>query len=416
MYKVYLRQAIELLKQNKFISTISITGTALAIMMVMVLIVVDQVKNANIAPESNRSEVLYVGKSKLTGKIHNSTHSGIMNFEQVELIKNKVKSASKISFSDGSMMDYLERTSRPKGSKVRTILDTRATDANFWDIFSFNFIAGKPFDQADFGSGLKKTVINESTARKLYGKSDVVGEQIIINTDEYTITGVVKDVSKVFKNAYAQAWIPYTSVTNYQDILNFEAVLLTDKMKIKDVEQEVRGIEQEYNLVNEEFNLELFGPYNHRDSQVNVWRFEENKRIATRRIIFLFSILLLIPAINLSGLSLSRVRRRMEEIGIRKSFGAKRHTILIQILYENFITSLLGGIIGLILSLIIVSLMKEWLLKATDASAIPLDALISLPILFSVMIASFLLNILSSGIPAWRAANTNIVDSLNRKK
>ncbi|WP_255412419.1 hypothetical protein [Dysgonomonas sp. Marseille-P4361] len=41
MYKVYFKQAIELLKQNKFISTISIAGTALAIMMVMVLIVVD---------------------------------------------------------------------------------------------------------------------------------------------------------------------------------------------------------------------------------------------------------------------------------------------------------------------------------------------------------------------------------------
>ena len=37
----------------------------------------------------------------------------------------------------------------------------------------------------------------------------------------------------------------------------------------------------------------------------------------------------------------------MAEIGIRKAFGAKRHVILIQVLYENLITTLIGGVIGL---------------------------------------------------------------------
>lgn len=416
MYKVYFKQAIELLKQNKFISTISIIGTALAIMMVMVLIVVDQVKNANIAPENNRSELLYINRSKLTGKKHNTTRNGNLDFEEIELIKNKVKSAAKVSFSDGFMMDFIERTSRTKDSKVRTILDTRATDANFWDIFSFNFIAGKPFSQIDFDSGLKKVVVSERIAKQFYGKKDAIGEDIIINTDTYIIVGVVKDVSKVFKNAYAQAWIPYTSVTNYKQILHFEAILLPEKNKLADIEKAIESIEQEYNQTNEVFNLEFQGPYNHRDSQINVWEFEKQKKIEARRMIFLFSILLLIPAINLSGLSLSRVRRRIEEIGIRKAFGAKRNTILIQILYENFITSLLGGIIGMILSFLVVTFMKEWLLGATDSMMIPLHALISFPILIAVFLISFILNLLSSGVPAWYTANMNIIDSLNHKK
>lgn len=416
MYKVYFKQAIELLKQNKFISTISIIGTALAIMMVMVLIVVDQVKNANIAPENNRSELLYINRSKLTGKKHNTTRNGNLDYEEIELIKNKVKSAAKVSFSDGFMMDFIERTSRTKDSKVRTILDTRATDANFWDIFSFNFIAGKPFSQIDFDSGLKKVVVSERIAKQFYGKKDAIGEDIIINTDTYIIVGVVKDVSKVFKNAYAQAWIPYTSVTNYKQILHFEAILLPEKNKLADIEKAIESIEQEYNQTNEVFNLEFQGPYNHRDSQINVWEFEKQKKIEARRMIFLFSILLLIPAINLSGLSLSRVRRRIEEIGIRKAFGAKRNTILIQILYENFITSLLGGIIGMILSFLVVTFMKEWLLGATDSMMIPLQALISFPIFIAVFLISFILNLLSSGVPAWYTANMNIIDSLNHKK
>lgn len=56
------------------------------------------------------------------------------------------------------------------------------------------------------------------------------------------------------------------------------------------------------------------------------------------------------PAVNLTGFSLSRMRKRMSEIGIRKAFGAKRHVILFQVLYENMLTSLIGGLLGLILS------------------------------------------------------------------
>ncbi len=40
--------------------------------------------------------------------------------------------------------------------------------------------------------------------------------------------------------------------------------------------------------------------------------------------IVVITILLLVPAINLSGITLSRMRRRMEEIGVRRAFGATR--------------------------------------------------------------------------------------------
>ena len=51
MYKTF-RQAVGMLKQNPFISVISILGTALAIMMIMTMIVTFQIKNASVAPEA----------------------------------------------------------------------------------------------------------------------------------------------------------------------------------------------------------------------------------------------------------------------------------------------------------------------------------------------------------------------------
>ena len=44
MYRIYFKQALLMLKQNKFISAIAIIGTALAIMMIMTIIVADEIK------------------------------------------------------------------------------------------------------------------------------------------------------------------------------------------------------------------------------------------------------------------------------------------------------------------------------------------------------------------------------------
>lgn len=60
MYKIYFKQAWQMLMQNRFISIIAILGTALAIMMILVIVMADTVQNADAAPESNRSRTLYI--------------------------------------------------------------------------------------------------------------------------------------------------------------------------------------------------------------------------------------------------------------------------------------------------------------------------------------------------------------------
>ncbi len=68
MYKIYFKQAIEMLKQNRFISIITIAGTALAIMMIMVIIVSESIKNTSIPPENNRDRTLYLKQERMKGK------------------------------------------------------------------------------------------------------------------------------------------------------------------------------------------------------------------------------------------------------------------------------------------------------------------------------------------------------------
>ena len=191
---------------------------------------------------------------------------------------------------------------------------------------------------------------------------------------------------------------------------------MKDKADFDLLRKEFRAAERKFNAVDNEWDLTLRGPYDHKQMQLARYSNEDPEDgKATRKMVFIILILLLIPAVNLSSFSMSRIKRRTEEIGIRKAFGAKKYVILIQVIYENLITSFIGGIIGLILSYLVVIWLKQWLLDIGTDSSIPIGALVSAPVFLGVFAACFLLNLLSAGLPAYRASTMKIVDSLNQK-
>lgn len=64
MIKIYLKQAWELMKQNKLFSTLYVVGTGLAIAMTMIMAIIYYVKIAPVYPEVNRMNTLYLTNSK----------------------------------------------------------------------------------------------------------------------------------------------------------------------------------------------------------------------------------------------------------------------------------------------------------------------------------------------------------------
>ena len=59
MIKQYFQQAWAQLRQNPIISVVNVTGTALAIFLIMLVVMVQQVQVEPFAPESNRDRMLY---------------------------------------------------------------------------------------------------------------------------------------------------------------------------------------------------------------------------------------------------------------------------------------------------------------------------------------------------------------------
>lgn len=60
MFKQYLKQAFQMLKENRLTSVISILGTALSIAMILVVVLQFQIRLVGFRPESNRDRMLYI--------------------------------------------------------------------------------------------------------------------------------------------------------------------------------------------------------------------------------------------------------------------------------------------------------------------------------------------------------------------
>ncbi len=416
MYKIYFKQAVEMLKQNRFMSIISIGGTALAIMMIMVIVVVREVKVINAAPEINRSRTMYVKWQTEEQKDKKNTNSGPVKYDVIKNYLYEMKTPEVVSAQISIFPGFINNIASSDYSKEKEFAGVRFVDANFWKIMSFSFVGGNSFTQTDFDAGLKKAVISESFAKKLFTGENPVGKTVEIDFEPYTVAGVVKDVSSVFNYSYGDLWVPYTTREGYDKGWFFKVVILAkDKKDFDVINNEIREIEKKYSAANDRDNLILRGPYSPQVEQIEGGsNGEPDVKAAKFQLIFILSILVLIPSVNLLSFSMSRIKKRTGEIGIRKAFGAQKHVILIQVLYENMITSLIGGIIGLLISYIVVVQMKEWLLGITASSTVPLSTLVSPWIFLSVFLVCFLFNILSAGIPAYRASRMSIVDSLNK--
>ena len=70
MIKQYIKQSIQMLKENRLVSVISIAGTAISIAMIMVVVLVFQIQFANFYPENNRDRMMYVDSGTAVSYTH----------------------------------------------------------------------------------------------------------------------------------------------------------------------------------------------------------------------------------------------------------------------------------------------------------------------------------------------------------
>ena len=115
------------------------------------------------------------------------------------------------------------------------------------------------------------------------------------------------------------------------------------------------------------------------------------------------------------------MQERIEELGLRKAFGARSGALIVQVLTENMLLTFLGGMVGLCVSYLLVIGLRNFLLGGIRYSVMAADVnlspgmLLNLPLFFSALGICMILNLLSSLLPVWKAARRPIVESINDK-
>lgn len=429
--KRYFRKVREMLRQDKLFSSLYIAGTAMAILMTMVVFIFNYIMVAPIYPEYDRDKTMVIDYMSVVDSVsQSSTYSGSSlklvrewwyNLENAELVTAVLNAWKENVMSCDKMQEF---PVKPK-----------YVDNAFFSLVHFDFIEGKPFSESDFNSGLKKAVITESLARRLFGSAKgVIGRTFMMSYKEYTIVGVVKDTTVLASMSFAHVYAPYTANEGadfdggFEEVGSFGVyVKVKDNAQAEALIDEVNGLVNRYNTSsnNQGRVMTVFGP----DPYWKNYLRDDMETISWSSIFMrwgcLVIIFLVVPALNMGSIVSGQMETRLPEFGISKAFGASRSTLLWRVVNENLTMTAIGGAVGLVATWIAIYFGRNWIFTLFDVWGISFegtDTIITPSMLFSpwVFLMAFatcvVLNLMSALIPVWKAMRKDIVYSLNQKK
>ena len=415
MLKNYIKLAFKVMLRKKYYTFLTLLGISFTIMIITVFAsFIDQIIGEN-SNEPNRNRTLILERVKSYRDGSSNTNLPSLFFLQKNL--RNMESVSAISvFSDHSFVSFLKEKNVAHAFKC--------TDENFWKITNFHFIEGQAFNAIDVKRSHHVAVINEKTRDYFFGEGQAIGKPISIYGRRYKVIGVVKSASP-FSRIYSDVYIPYTTDENLrktEKAVNgtYNALLLAKTGDIQKVRSELKnrvrkigaGLDGADSLKVFAFTaFEQFAKSSSADD-----REPEYGKVA----IILITITLLfmiIPAISLVNLNVNRIVERAEEIGVRKSFGATSGTLAAQFLVENLILTIVGGLIGLFLSVYTSNILIHVVNTFDPLFKVPADSMVLSWRVFMVCLISCLVFSLLSGVyPAWKMSRLNVVHSLKGGK
>lgn len=423
----YIKQIWYELRHQPMVTITSILGTAFAIFLVMAVFMTSSLSTVAVAPESNRVRIL--AGQDIHVKMENYEGAGTMSNSTAQKLYGNLNGIEKISYASGWSED--RDVSVKDGDCVSLLI--KSVDDVFWEIFDFKFISGKPFDKDIIDSQLKKVILSESSARKLFGNAEVVGEEVKINHIPYVVQGVTANTSPLLQESYANIYLPYAPES--EDDLWLEGfggntmvyLLMEEGVNDNDIRDQVISRYATLNSTLKKEGKEAFyhqSPYTAETLGLDFGSNTDPEPESPRRMRYaIYFILLLLPAINLSSMTRSRLRRRVAEIGVRRAYGATKWGILNKFLSENLVLTLIGGVIGLILCIIFVAFFSNLFISygGTFGSGDILSAnptfrmMLNFKTFGIALLLCLILNLISTGMPAWRASRINPAEAISGK-
>jgi putative ABC transport system permease protein len=319
-----------------------------------------------------------------------------LTLADVDYLRDRVSLASYVGATGNASTEV------KRGNEQMARINVRGVTASMAYIDSIQPDFGRYIGEIDEERSRSVTMIGADVADRLYGRREVVGEEIKIEGLPFEIIGVAKAQGSVFGQSQDEFVI--IPVTTYQKIWGARRSLSIsvkgpETVKFADLQDQVKLLMRARHKLN----------YSDKDSFGIITAdaindlFQSLTGVIAAVALGVTSISLVVGGIVIMNIMLVAVTERTREIGIRKSLGARRKDILLQFLIESVVLSAFGGLIGLGIAYGI-----KWLLvKFTPVPAsMPLWAVAMALIVSSATGAIF-------GIyPAWKAARLDPIVAL----
>lgn len=305
-----------------------------------------------------------------------------------------------LSASDGNeRASYKEARTQPR---IRII----GTNENFLITNKYELAFGRNITPADIEFNRPVVVIGREILDELFIHEDPIEKQINLDGERYIVIGVLEERGEIFGQSMdGIALIPHSKFVenNWHRRRSMEIAIQADSVdKLEDVEDLVigkmrmaRGLQPE-----QENDFEITS------NEALQAAFAEIAVIVGIGGLMISGIALVCAGIGIMNIMLVSVTERTREIGVRKSLGARKKSILAQFLLEAVFLSEVGAAIGIGVGILVGNII-----------ATQFNATMIIP-WFWIGAAVGVCSLIGIGfgfVPALRAANLHPVESLRHE-
>ena len=255
----------------------------------------------------------------------------------------EIEKSSRMNWTQTLLFSVGEKRLNVKGTMV---------DPDFLSMFSVPFVEGSAATALDNPTSI---VITQTLARKLFGDEDALGKTVKLdNKDLFSVSGVIRDLpnNTSFDYEFLTPW-SYMKTRGDEDsswgnnsTRNF--VLLKPHTDLDALQKKIKNVTIRHEAPGGTTTVFLysFSRYHLYNNFVNGK--QAGGRIEMVRAFLLIAIFILVIAcINFMNLSTARSERRAKEVGIRKTVGALKGSLIAQFLMESVLLSFIAGVVAL---------------------------------------------------------------------
>lgn len=398
--------AYQALRSNILRTTLSLLGVSVGIFAIVAVFTAVDSLNKNIRSEIDSfagSGVLYVGKWPWIMQNNYPWWKYLnrpeMKYTEFQFLKDNLKSAKAIAIIDNG-----RSASAALGSSSMDVNMTGAS-YDYNQITSVPVQFGRYFLPIESENALNVVIIGAKVSENLQA---TIGDQIKLNGIKFQVIGIIEkkgsDMLSFGGTPDEKVFIPYST---------FSAVFQKDRpapdIAIKALDDDIGQENLEGEITGLMRSLRSIKPKQESNFSVNrldgLNQFFDGIFAALNvagALIAGFS--LLVGGFGIANIMFVSVKERTNIIGIQKSLGAKNYFILFQFLFEAVFLSLIGGMVGI--GLVV-------LLTLIPQDALPL--VLSMKNIVTGLFISSFIGILSGIIPAWVAAKMDPVIAIRSK-